>query len=272
MVAGCVLSGDRSAAFGGHVADFRLSRVDRADWIARVPTLHPRPGSWTAGLKCVISTVIQLPKRPPPSSRGMLIFCAIVVVSMLGVLLFLNRAGAQKSNDPLPQPSSMTSPLPSNQTSTKPSADELKKKLTPEQYHVTQQCGTETAFRNEYWDNQRPGIYVDVITGLPLFSSTDKFDAGTGRPTFTKPISPDRVFEKPDTSHDMQRTEVRATMSDSHLGHLFNDPTTPTGKRYAVNSAAFHFIPLEKMEAEGYAEYLSLFPKSGSATATPQGK
>jgi methionine-R-sulfoxide reductase len=153
-----------------------------------------------------------------------------------------------------------------------PSDSVLRSKLKEEQYHVTRENGTETAFRNEYWDNQRPGIYVDVITGLPLFSSTDKFDAGTGRPTFTKPISTDRVFEKPDTSHDMQRTEVRATMSDSHLGHLFNDPTTPTGKRYAVNSAAFHFIPLEKMEAEGYAEYLSFFPKSENATATPQSK
>jgi peptide methionine sulfoxide reductase msrA/msrB len=121
--------------------------------------------------------------------------------------------------------------------------------------------GTETAFRNEYWDNQRVGIYVDAITYDPLFSSTDKFDAGTGRPTFTKPISPDRVFEKSDSTFGMQRTEVRATKSDSHLGHVFADPTSPTGRRYAVNSAAQHFIPLAKMEAEGYAQYLGLFDK-----------
>jgi methionine-R-sulfoxide reductase len=153
-----------------------------------------------------------------------------------------------------------------------PSDSVLRAKLTEVQYHVTRQNGTETAFRNEYWDNQRPGIYVDIITGEPLFSSTDKFDAGMGRPTFTKPISPDCVFEKSDSSFNMQRTEVRATKSDSHLGHVFNDGPPPTGRRYAINSAALHFIPLEKMEAEGYAEYLSLFPGSQSPTATPQGK
>ncbi len=132
-----------------------------------------------------------------------------------------------------------------------PSDSVLKSKLTEDQYRVTRQNGTETAFRNEYWDNNRPGIYVDIITNDPLFSSLDKFDSGTGRPTFTKPISPDSVFQQADTSHDMQRTEVRAKLSNSHLGHLFKDPTSPTGERYAVNSAGMRFIPTDKMEAEG---------------------
>jgi methionine-R-sulfoxide reductase len=145
-----------------------------------------------------------------------------------------------------------------------PSDSVLRSRLKEEQYHIVRENGTETAFRNEYWDNQKPGIYVDVITGEPLFSSTDKFDANTGRPTFTKPISPDRLVEKPDSSFGMQRTEVRAVRSNSHLGHVFNDGPPPTGRRYAINSAALHFIPVEKMAAEGYAEYLSLFPKPES--------
>jgi methionine-R-sulfoxide reductase len=148
-----------------------------------------------------------------------------------------------------------------NYLKTVPSDSVLKAKLTEDQYRVTRQNGTETAFRNEYWDNNRPGIYVDVITNDPLFSSLDKIDAGTGRPTFTKPISPDSVFEQPDTSHDMQRTEVRAKLSNSHLGHVFKDPTSLTGERYAVNSAALRFVPKEKMESEGYAEYLHPFEK-----------
>ena len=140
-----------------------------------------------------------------------------------------------------------------------PSDSVLKSKLTEDQYRVARQNATETAFRNEYWDNNRPGIYVDVITNDPLFSSLDKIDAGTGRPTFTKPISPDSVLQQADTSHDMQRTEVRAKLSNSHLGHLFKDATSPTGERYAVNSAALRFVPTDKMESEGYTEYLRPF-------------
>jgi methionine-R-sulfoxide reductase len=134
----------------------------------------------------------------------------------------------------------------------------LRKRLNLDQYHVTRENGTETAFRNEFWNNARAGIYVDVITGEPLFCSLDKFDGATGRPTFTKPISKDLIVEKLDTSHDMQRTEIRAKRSDSHLGHLFPDPTSPTGQRYAVNSAAFHFISQERMAAEGYGAFLPL--------------
>jgi peptide methionine sulfoxide reductase msrA/msrB len=142
-----------------------------------------------------------------------------------------------------------------------PSDATLKRRLKPDQYFVVRENGTETAFQNEFWENQRVGIYVDVITGEPLFTSLDKFDGGTGRPTFTKPISKDLVVEKVDTSRDMQRTEVRAKRSDAHLGHLFADPTSPTGQRYAVNSAAFHFIPTERMKDEGYEAFLPLVEK-----------
>jgi methionine-R-sulfoxide reductase len=139
-----------------------------------------------------------------------------------------------------------------------PSDANLRSRLKPEQYHITRENGTETAFQNQYWNNVRPGIYVDVITGEPLFCSLDKFDGGTGRPTFTKPISKDLIVERPDNSHEMQRIEVRAKRSDAHLGHLVADPTSPTGQRYAVNSAAFRFIPQENMQAEGYGTYLPL--------------
>ncbi len=145
-----------------------------------------------------------------------------------------------------------------NYLKTVPSDSVLKSKLTEDQYRVTRQNGTETAFRNEYWDNNRPGIYVDVITGEPLFCSVDKFDGGTGRPTFSKPISKDSIVEKDDNSYDMHRIEVRAKHSDAHLGHLVVDSTSPTGQRYAVNSAALRFVPTDSMEHEGYAAFLSL--------------
>jgi len=133
----------------------------------------------------------------------------------------------------------------------------LRRRLKPEQYHVVRENGTETAFQNEFWENQRAGIYVDVITGEPLFSSVDKFDGGTGRPSFTKPISKDLVVEKADNSNGMQRIDVRAKRSDAHLGHLFPDPTSQTGQRYAVESAAFRFIPLEQMKDQGYEKFVS---------------
>jgi peptide methionine sulfoxide reductase msrA/msrB len=139
-----------------------------------------------------------------------------------------------------------------------PSDDVLQRRLKPEEFAVVRQGFTQMPFQNEFWNNERPGIYVDVITGEPLFSSRDKFDAGLGMPTFSKPISPDLIVTQLDTSHDMQRTEVRARRSNAHLGHVFPDPNSPTGQRYVVNSAAFHFIPQEQMEQEGYKNYLPL--------------
>lgn len=135
----------------------------------------------------------------------------------------------------------------------------LRKRLNPLQYKITRQNGTETAFQNEFWNNERAGLYVDVITGEPLFTSLDKYNGENGRPTFRKPISYDLLVEKLDTSYDMQRTEVRAKRSDAHLGHVFADPQSPTGRRYALNSAAFHFIPREYMADTGYGSYSNLF-------------
>jgi len=142
-----------------------------------------------------------------------------------------------------------------------PSDAVLKNRLKAEEYYVVRQGGTETPFQNEFWNKDRTGIYVDVITGEPLFTSLDKFDGQIGLPTFSKPISKDLLVEKQDTSNNMQRTEVRAKRSDAHLGHLFPDPKSPTGQSYAVNSAALHFIPKEEMKNRGYEAYLSLLEK-----------
>jgi methionine-R-sulfoxide reductase len=178
-----------------------------------------------------------------------------------GIFAVVHNAGrAQQteiSTDQIYQPTNMSD-------FKKPGADELKRKLTAEQFAVTQEADTEPAFHNEYWDNHKQGIYVDIVSGRPLFSSLDKFDSGCGWPSFTKPLAGTDVVEHTDNSFGMTRTEVRSTLADSHLGHVFDDgPADKGGLRYCINSASLKFIPVEEMEKAGYGQYLEPFVKAG---------
>lgn len=180
-------------------------------------------------------------------------------------VLWLAAQVAARSDDAQSRATSGTTPLSKTMKDyTKPSADDLKKKLDPLQYQVTQQAATEPPFRNTYWDNKKHGLYVDIVSGEPLFSSLDKFDSGCGWPSFTKPLAGTALVEKRDMTHNMVRTEVRSKAADSHLGHVFDDgPKEAGGLRYCINSASLRFIPVQDLEKEGYGGYTDGFIKAG---------
>jgi peptide methionine sulfoxide reductase msrA/msrB len=184
----------------------------------------------------------------------------IVVALILGALVFFLKGPKAQTGDV----GTSTHPNPAMKQYTKPSEAELKGKLSREQFAVTQKCGTEPPFHNAFWDNHKPGLYVDVVSGEPLFSSLDKFDSGTGWPSFTQPVKGGEIVEKTDSALGMTRTEVRSKAADSHLGHVFNDgPADKGGLRYCINSASLKFIPLEEMDAAGYGTYLTPFVNAG---------
>jgi peptide methionine sulfoxide reductase msrA/msrB len=178
------------------------------------------------------------------------------VLLAVGLLVVVRQGRTQPTNLSTYEPERM-------KDFKKPEQAQLKQKLSSEQFEVTQQCGTEPPFHNAYWDNHKPGIYVDVVSSQPLFSSLDKFDSGTGWPSFTQPLKTEDVVEKKDSTLGMERNEVRSSVADSHLGHVFNDGPGANGLRYCINSAALRFIPVEDMDQAGYGQYLDPFVKAG---------
>ncbi len=186
----------------------------------------------------------------------------VVVVLAAGVAVMRSAGGGQPDDVSTNQPVNLNA----MKDFKKPDAAQLKQKLTAEQFAVTQESATEPAFHNAYWDNTKPGIYVDVVSGEPLFSSLDKFDSGCGWPSFSKPLEDSKITERSDNSYFMERTEVRSKLADSHLGHVFDDGPGPAHLRYCINSASLRFIPLEKMAAEGYGAELAPFIKAGLYT------
>lgn len=193
---------------------------------------------------------------------------ATATAGAASLLVIAAGASAQQTRATV---TSAATPAP-HRTFVKPSDSELKKKLTPLQYAVTQHAYTETPFNNEFWDNHEAGIYVDIVSGEPLFSSLDKFDSGTGWPSFTRPLEPANIRTQSDHLLGYERNEVRSAAADSHLGHVFDDGPRPTGLRYCMNSAAMRFIPVSRLEAEGYGKYLPLFKAKAAVAGAKTGR